>query len=81
MAKGVLIGKKIVDFMGKEGNQVKFTNYIILKKIEKFGEGQECFEVNSKKDFDVVIGEDVEVVYDIGFGGKAVCKDIVSAEL
>ena len=76
MAKGILIGIKNVNFTGNDGKQVKYKEYIMLKAIERNGEGQECFTVRKDKSFDVVLGQEVETTYDIGFGGKAVCKDI-----
>jgi hypothetical protein len=78
MAKGMLVGIRNVDFKGKDGEQVKFNKYILLIPIVKFGEGNEAFEVNSTEIFDVAVGEQCEVVFDRGYDGKAVCKEIVS---
>lgn len=81
MARGILIGIENVDVISKKtGKQVKFNKYHIITKIEKNGEGSKPNTVTHNDLFDVVVGEEVDVMYDIGFDGRAVCTGMATAE-
>ena len=77
MAIGMLIGIEKVDCVSKKtGKPVKFNMYHILTDIQKNGEGKKPNTVTHDELFDIQCGQEVEVHYDIGFNGKAVCTDI-----